>query len=154
MSNIDFGQQRESNDSYESYGESNGEGYEKYGKSSLPGENTTKRENGNADDAVYDRYDYDRAATPDQEANIRSIKSCCKKGRLFHSEMTSAYQELNFSETLRRGIHFDPLLNVKEVRGGPTVDPVKYVTEVSHVELMQADSLLIHPISSSKLMIT
>ena len=83
MSNIDSGQQRESDDSYESYGESNGEGYEEYGKSSLPVENTTKRENGNADDAVYDRYDYDRAKTPDQEANIKSRSSCCK-GRLFY----------------------------------------------------------------------
>ena len=84
MTTIDSGQQRESDSSYESYGQSNGEGYEKYGKSSLPGENTAKRENGNADDAVYDRYDYNRAETPDQEANIRSTKSCCEKGRLLH----------------------------------------------------------------------
>ena len=83
MSTIDSGQQRESDNSYESYGESNGEGYEEYGKSSLPGENTAKRENGNADDADYDRYEYEGAKTPDQEANIRLTKSCCK-GRLFH----------------------------------------------------------------------
>ena len=83
MSNIDSGQQRESN-SYDSYGESNEEGYEEYGKRNLSGENTANRDNGNTDDAVYDRYDYDGAETPDQEANIRSTKSCCKKGRLLH----------------------------------------------------------------------
>ena len=32
-----------------------------------------------------------------------------------------------------------------ELRGGPNFDPVKYVKEVSHVEHMHADSLLIHP---------
>ena len=83
MSNIDSGQQRESINSYESFGKSNEEGYEEYGKSSLPG-NTADRENGNAEEAVYDRYGYEGAETPDQEANIRSAKSCCKKGRLFH----------------------------------------------------------------------
>ena len=40
------------------------------------------------------------------------------------------------------------------VRGGPNFDPVKYVKEVSHVKHMHADSLLIHPNFSSKLMIT
>ena len=34
-----------------------------------------------------------------------------------------------------------------DLRGGPNFDPVKYVKEVSHVEYMHADSLLIHPIS-------
>ena len=42
----------------------------------------------------------------------------------------------------------------KVVRGGPNFDPVKYVKEVSHVEHMHADSILIHPNFSSKLMIT
>ena len=83
-SNIHSGQQRELNNSYESYGKSNEEGYEEYGKSSLPGENTANRENGNTDEADYDRYEYDGAETPDQEANITSKKSCCKKGRLLH----------------------------------------------------------------------
>ena len=115
MNKIDSGQQRDSNNSYESYDESNKESYEKYGKSSLPGENAVNRENGNADEAVYDRYDYEGAETPDQEANIRSTPSCCKKGRLFHFKMTSACQELNFSVTLREGIHFDLVLNVMEV---------------------------------------
>ena len=84
MSNIDSVQQRESDNSYESYDESNEEGYEEYGKSTLPGENTAKREIGKGEEAVYDRYDYEGAETPDQEANIRSTKSCCNKGRLFH----------------------------------------------------------------------
>ena len=83
MNTIDSGQQRDSNNSYESYDESNKESYEKYGKSSLPGENTANRENGNANDTVYDRYDYEGAETPDQGTNIRSTKSCCKKGRFF-----------------------------------------------------------------------
>ena len=39
------------------------------------------------------------------------------------------------------------------LRGGPNFDPVKYVKEVSHVEHMHADSILIHPNFSSKLMI-
>ena len=82
MNKIDSALQRESNNSYESYGESKKEGYEDYGKSSLPGKNTANRENGNADDAAYDRYDYEGAETPDQET--RSKKSCCKKGRLFY----------------------------------------------------------------------
>ena len=29
--------------------------------------------------------------------------------------------------------------------GGPTFGPVKYVKEVSHVEHMHADSILVHP---------
>ena len=82
MNNIDSAQ-RESNNSYESYGESNEESYEEYGKRSLPGDNTANRETGKAGEAVYDRYDYEGAETPDQEANIRSKISCCKKGRLF-----------------------------------------------------------------------
>ena len=49
-----------------------------------------------------------------------------------------------------REFHF----NVLYVRGGPNFDPVKYVKEVSHVEHMHADSILIHPNFSSKLMIT
>ena len=40
------------------------------------------------------------------------------------------------------------------LRGGPNFGPVKYVKEVSHVEHMHADLLLIHPNFSSKLMIT
>ena len=40
------------------------------------------------------------------------------------------------------------------LRGGKTFDPVNYVKEVSHVKHMHADSLLIHPNFSSKLMIT
>ena len=43
--------------------------------------------------------------------------------------------------------------HIDHIRGGPNFDPVKYVKEVSHVEHMQADSLLIHPNFSSKLMI-
>ena len=86
MTAIDIDQERESDESSVSYdgGKSNEEGYEEYGKSSLPGENTANRENGNTDDAVYDRHEYEGAETPDQEANIRSIKSCCKNGRLLH----------------------------------------------------------------------
>ena len=82
MNNVDSAQQRESNNSYESYNESNKESYEKYGRSSLPGENTANREQGNADEAAYDRYDYEGAETPDQQK--RSKKSCCKKGRPFY----------------------------------------------------------------------
>ena len=41
-----------------------------------------------------------------------------------------------------------------QLRGGSNFDPVKYVKEVSHVEHLHADSLLIHPNFSSKLMIT
>ena len=67
MNNVDSAQQRESNHSYESYNESNKESYKKYGRSSLPGENTANRENGNADEAAYDRYDYEGAETPDQQ---------------------------------------------------------------------------------------
>ena len=44
------------------------------------------------------------------------------------------------------------VLNV--LRGGPNFDPVKYVKEVSHVKYMHADSILIHPNFSSKLIIT
>ena len=38
--------------------------------------------------------------------------------------------------------------------GGPTFGPVKCVKEVSHVKHMHADSLLVHPNFSSKVMIT
>ena len=38
-----------------------------------------------------------------------------------------------------------------EIRGGPNFGPVKYVKEVSHV---YANSLLVHPNFSSKLMMT
>ena len=44
--------------------------------------------------------------------------------------------------------------NKAYIRGGPTFGPVKYVEEVSHVKHMHADSLLIHPKLSSKLIIT
>ena len=40
------------------------------------------------------------------------------------------------------------------LRGGPNFDPVKYVKEVSHVEHMHANLILIHPCFSSKLVIT
>ena len=40
------------------------------------------------------------------------------------------------------------------LRGDPTFGRVKYVKEVSHVKHMYADSLLVHPKFSSKLMIT
>ena len=40
------------------------------------------------------------------------------------------------------------------LRGGPNFDPVKYVKEVSHVKHMHANSILIHPNFSSKLVIT
>ena len=84
MKNVDSGQQRKSNYSYDSYNESDKESYGKYGKSSLPGESTANRDNGNVDEADYDRYEYEGAETPDQEANIRSKTSCCKKGGLSH----------------------------------------------------------------------
>jgi len=77
MNNVDSGQQRKSNYSYDSYNESDKE-------SSLPGESTANRDNGNVDEADYDRYEYEGAETPDQEANIRSKTSCCKKGGLSH----------------------------------------------------------------------
>ena len=44
--------------------------------------------------------------------------------------------------------------HIPKVRGGPNFDPVKYVKEVSHVKQMHANSNLIHPNFSSKLMIT
>ena len=43
---------------------------------------------------------------------------------------------------------------MKLIHGGPTFDPIKYVKEVTHVKHMHADSILIHPSFSSKLMIT
>ena len=32
-----------------------------------------------------------------------------------------------------------------DIRGGPTLGPVRYWKEVSHVKHMHADSLLVHP---------
>ena len=52
-------------------------------------------------------------------------------------------------------MQFETLLgHLTSIRGGQNFDPVKYVTEVSHVKHMHADSLLIHPSFSSKLIIT
>ena len=42
----------------------------------------------------------------------------------------------------------------KDLRGGSTFGPVKYMKEVSHVKHMHADSLLVHSNFFSKLMIT
>ena len=91
MNEIDSAQPREqsnSRESYNSYDESNEESYEKYGKRSLPEEYTPYKENGQAVEAVYDRYDtdYEGAETPDQEANLRLKKLFCKKGTLFNSK--------------------------------------------------------------------
>ena len=54
----------------------------------------------------------------------------------------------------RIGIILFILEQIQVVRRGSRFDPVKYVKEVSHVEHMPADSLLIHSNFSSKLMIT
>ena len=88
MNKINSTQPRESNNSYNSCDKSDDGKYEKYGRRSSAEEYTPYKENGQADEAVYDRYDtdYEGDETRDQGGNLGSKKSCCKKGRLFNSK--------------------------------------------------------------------
>ena len=80
-------------------------------------------------------------------------------GGIFYAALPK-YDHAEAQNTLRN--HFTIMFRVQqgtgkfqtEIRGGPNFDPVKYVKEVSHVKYMHADSILIHPNFSSKLMIT
>ena len=55
------------------------------GRNDLPEGYTPYKKNGQADENIYDRYEYEGAETPDQEkenGSCTSKKSCCKIGRL------------------------------------------------------------------------
>ena len=99
MNKIKSAQPRESNNSYNSCDESDDGKYEKYGRRSSAEEYTPYKENGQADEAVYDRYDtdYEGDETRDQGGNLGSKKSCCKKGRLFNlkNKLTDSMAEFH-----------------------------------------------------------
>ena len=118
MNKINSAQQRESYDSYNSQGESNDESYEKYGRSSLPGVNTTNKDNSQVNEAVYDRYDTDYEGGE----NIRPKKSCCKKGRLFnlknivgHSRVEYLTQIFFTEKALFKDSHWPRVTNIVDI---------------------------------------
>ena len=74
-------------ESYDSYGDSNGETYESYVRTKSQDEYSADRETDKVDEVQYDRYDsdYETDSTEKQEAKASSCtqkESCCNKGWL------------------------------------------------------------------------